>query len=101
MLETRWMIGEVDPCGFGALAVWLADDNLESSLLAEDVKAILGQFGSMCRPRALDPGIRGLTAGCDPGEPVEGVRTRPWERNRAALYPRVGLTRSCTGPSDR
>jgi hypothetical protein len=56
-----------------ALAAWLADEDPEACLLAEDVTSSLGQFRSLCGVRALNTGIRGLPAGFDLEERLRAV----------------------------
>jgi hypothetical protein len=46
-----------------ALAAWLADEDPERCLLAEDVVPSFGRFEALCGPRPLNSGIRGLPGG--------------------------------------
>jgi hypothetical protein len=125
MLGIRWTISDVNPCGFDALAVWLADDDPESSLVAGDVPWNLGQFDSMCGLRALDSGIHGSPPGFDletrvldahtitvVSELDEQAGTSTVSRPSVCAHATgtsiaqssidgSGSTLSCTGPSDR
>lgn len=49
----------------GGLAQWLAADDPQACLLAEDVRACFGQFADLCGPAPRNSGIRGLPPGFD------------------------------------
>jgi hypothetical protein len=84
MLEIRWTIGDVNPRGLEAprlrrgnawsllgskvkdwVSAWLADDRDRSRLLARRITSSLGQFGSVCRARALDGDMPRSPAGSE------------------------------------
>jgi hypothetical protein len=61
-----------------AVRDWLADQDPLRCLMAEDVKALYGQFTDLCEPEPRNSGIRGLPARFDlEGALAELLRERP------------------------
>jgi hypothetical protein len=76
VFPNRWEISLDNDCILwslpSAIRAWLAEDNPRRCLLAEDVRAMYGQFAHVCEPAPRNAGIRGVS----PGYPLEHAIAR-------------------------